>query len=196
MTPDHNDYPTDDAATLALLNSAHADGIMILNDNLVLEMVHRVGISRFTELVTVTALCQPGTRAFLPDYIERRERGSAESCIHPLLDEITAETWGMPIFREHIEKAIQIVAGFSGDRAVRMRKSADRLQTPESERERGAFRVGAQLRHPELSQNTIEQILNKLIEYAPYAYPQTVAKRMACEIYAAAFRYTNGHEEG
>ena len=182
------DMPLDDAGALAALTSSSPDGIPYVDDEDVRAVLRLVVVSDFKVLVAAVALSQTGTRAFLPDYLDRRAGRAERPYIHPLVDPIAAETWGVPIFREQIVQMMQAMAGFSQDRAQRLQRRAASMLTPELTAEMDAFRTGAHQRHKVVPRKAVDRVLDKIMCYAPYAYPRVLAANKARAVYAAVYR--------
>jgi len=71
----------------------------------------------------VIALYQPGPIEQIPTYIkDKQDRGSIRY-LHPLIEEITADTYGVMVYQEQIINLLQKVAGYSAGEADIVRKA-------------------------------------------------------------------------
>jgi DNA polymerase-3 subunit alpha len=187
-TAPHDGIPPGDTEALAFLRTDCTGGAPWLSEQRVRAVLRSLEVSCFDELVAAMAMAQPGTQNFLPLYLNRREGRCSDALIHPIVDSIASDTYGVPLFQEQIVQAIREMSGFDSDRADRMRRHAGRILTPEIESEMEAFRIESQRRHPDLRRNAIQKVQGGLTLYAPYTYPRRRAIKKAMIAYVAAYR--------
>jgi error-prone DNA polymerase len=75
----------------------------------------------FEYLVIVSSLVRPAANPFIQEFI-RRAHGAPHSPLHPLVEEVLAETHGIMVYQEDVTKVAMAVAGFSLDDADQLRK--------------------------------------------------------------------------
>jgi DNA polymerase-3 subunit alpha len=78
---------------------------------------------RFEDLIALIALYRPGPMDQIPTYIERKHDPSKITYLHPLLEEVTADTYGVMVYQEHILTLLQKVAGYTLGEADVVRKA-------------------------------------------------------------------------
>ena len=105
---DLNDGPTYD-----LLNRADTVGVFQLESGGMRDLIKQIGINNIEDLVAVIALYRPGPMEMLPDYIARKTGKAELKYDHPLLEPILIDTYGVMVYQEQVQKAANVLAGYS-----------------------------------------------------------------------------------
>ncbi|MDF1501296.1 MAG: DNA polymerase III subunit alpha, partial [Anaerolineales bacterium] len=80
---------------------------------------------------------------FIPSYIRRMHGEEEVSYLHPALEPIFNETYGIPVYQEQIMRAAVELAGFSAAQADHLRKAISKKDADELRRHRESFVQGA-----------------------------------------------------
>ena len=78
---------------------------------------------RFEDIVALIALYRPGPMEEIPKYIEGKHDPRQVKYLHPLLEEITGDTYGVLVYQEQIVTLLQKVAGYTAGEADLVRKA-------------------------------------------------------------------------
>jgi len=78
---------------------------------------------RFEQIMALIALFRPGPMEQIPAYIERKNDPSKIAYLHPSLEKITEETYGILVYQEQIVQMLQILAGYKPGQADYVRKA-------------------------------------------------------------------------
>ncbi len=119
------EIPLDDEATFELIRSGRTGGVFQLESAGMRALIRRLEPSEFRELVAILALYRPGPleSGMAEDYIERKHGRQPVTYPHPSLEDILAETYGLPIYQDQVMLMAQKLAGFSLAEADLLRKA-------------------------------------------------------------------------
>lgn len=138
--------PTDDPEAFAVLNRGEFAGIFQWNGNALQSLTKQLNVDRFDDIAAISALARPGPLATggATEWVHRRMGGVVPPGIHPLLDELTKETYGVVIYQEQVMRIVRELGGFSWALTTEIRKLMSSRQGNERfELLRGTFIEGA-----------------------------------------------------
>ena len=85
-------------------------------------MTVEVAPGQFDDLIALMALIRPGPMAMAPEYISRKHGRTPIEYVHPDVEPILRETYGVALYQEQVIRIANVLAGFSmaeGDGPVR-----------------------------------------------------------------------------
>src|SRR4029453_6491686 len=103
--------PTDDPATFEMLQSGDSDGVFQMESEGMRRLLRQLRPDRFEDIVALIALYRPGPMEQIPVYIRGKHDPASITHLHPLLEEITADTYGVMVYQEQIITLRQKSAG-------------------------------------------------------------------------------------
>ena len=86
------------------------------------DSLKRLKPDRFEDIIAMVALYRPGPMDNIPTYINRKHGEEPVDCLHPMLEPILKETYGVIIYQEQVMQIAQVMAGFSLGEADILRK--------------------------------------------------------------------------
>ncbi len=119
---DINEIPLDDKKTYRLFQKGETIGIFQFESEGMRKWLRQLKPNKFEDLVAMIALYRPGPMQFIQDYINGK-RGKKINYLHPKLEPILKETYGIPIYQEQLMKIAQELAGFTLGEADTLRKA-------------------------------------------------------------------------
>ncbi len=120
---DVDDLPLDDPAVYEMLRRGDSDGIFQLESEGMRRLLVQLKPDRFEQIMALIALYRPGPMEQIPAYIERANDPAKISYLHPLLEDITKETYGILVYQEQIVLMLQKLAGYTPGEADMVRKA-------------------------------------------------------------------------
>jgi error-prone DNA polymerase len=75
----------------------------------------------FEHLVMASSIIRPAANTFILEFVARM-RGRQWRSLHPLLDDVLAETYGIAVYQEQITQMAMVLAGFSAFEGDQLRK--------------------------------------------------------------------------
>ncbi len=98
---------------------------------------------RFEDIIALVALYRPGPMANIPTYCVRKHGLEKPEYIHPKLEPILRETFGVIVYQEQVMQAAQILAGYTLGQADLLRRAMGKKIRKEMQEQRKHFVKGA-----------------------------------------------------
>jgi DNA polymerase-3 subunit alpha len=114
--------PDDDQRTFDMLSRAETIGVFQLESEGMKRVVTELRPNSFDDVVALVALYRPGPMEWIPKYIARKHGREQISYVHPKLEPILRDTYGIAIYQESIMQIARDIAGFSMSEADELRK--------------------------------------------------------------------------
>jgi DNA polymerase III subunit alpha len=181
--------PLDDEKTYAMLAHAEAVGIFQLESQGMRRALLDMRPDRFEDIIALVALYRPGPMANIPTYCERKHRMEQSDYIHPKLEPVLRETFGVIVYQEQVMQAAQILAGYSLGEADLLRRAMGKKIRSEMQKQRSRFVSGCVERSME--QGQAEAIFELLARFADYGFNKSHAAAYALVAYQTAFMKAN-----
>ena len=105
--------PLDDASTYALLASGETTGIFQLEGRGMRRYLKELRPDRIEDVMAMVALFRPGPMANIPAYVRRKHGQEPVTYLHPLLEPVLRETYGVMVYQEDIMTVAQAIAGYT-----------------------------------------------------------------------------------
>ena len=144
---------------------------------------------RFEDIIALVALYRPGPMANIPTYCARKHGMEQPDYIHPKLEPILRETYGVIIYQEQVMQAAQILAGYSLGEADLLRRAMGKKIRKEMQAQRERLRPGAIERGIERAQ--ADAIFDLLERFADYGFNKSHAAAYALVAYQTAYLKAN-----
>ena len=145
---DIDHLPLDDKKTYKTLCQGNTTGVFQLESTGIREMTVRIRPNCFEDLVAILALYRPGPldSGMAEDFINRKSGKEKIKYLHPLLETILKDTYGVIVYQEQVMQTAQILAGYSMGDADILRRAMGKKDPEEmaAQRERFRQRCGGQ----------------------------------------------------
>jgi len=181
--------PLDDEKTYATLARAEAVGIFQLESQGMRRALLDMRPDRFEDVIALVALYRPGPMANIPTYCARKHRMEQPDYIHPQLEPILRETFGVIVYQEQVMQAAQILAGYSLGEADLLRRAMGKKIRSEMQKQRSRFVSGCVERG--IQHGQAEAIFELLARFADYGFNKSHAAAYALVAYQTAFMKAN-----
>jgi DNA polymerase-3 subunit alpha len=158
--------PIDDPGTFALLNSGEVTGVFQIDGGMK-SWCKSFDFQSINDIIALNALYRPGPMQFIPDYIDRKKGIKKVDYAHDLLREVCAETYGIIIYQEQVQRAANVLAGYSLGQADLLRRAMGKKDAEKMAKERVVFVEGCAKTNdiPEKVANAIFDFLEKFAQY-------------------------------
>ena len=121
-----NEIPLTDRKTFDILSEGKSLGIFQLESGGMKEVLKGLKPDRFEDIIAIVALYRPGPMENIPTYISRKHGAQEVEYMHPDLEGILKETYGIMIYQEQVQQAAQILAGYSLGAADILRRAMEK----------------------------------------------------------------------
>jgi DNA polymerase-3 subunit alpha len=110
---DPDRLPMDDKAVLDLLSRGDTVAVFQLESGGMREMLRKIGVGRFEDLIALIALFRPGPMQFMDEFGARKNGRARIEYPHPKLEPVLKETYGIIVYQEQVQQAANVLAGFT-----------------------------------------------------------------------------------
>ncbi len=135
--------PLDDPKSYELLCRGETVGVFQLEGGMTTRMTVDVAPNCFEDLIALMALIRPGPMEMAPDYIARKHGRTEIVYMHPEMEPILAETYGVALYQEQVIRIANVLAGFSMAEGDGLRKAMGKKLPEEMAKYRDRFVSGA-----------------------------------------------------
>jgi DNA polymerase III subunit alpha len=181
--------PLDDRKTYELLARAEAVGIFQLESAGMRRALLDMRPDRFEDIIALVALYRPGPMANIPTYCARKHAIEKADYIHPKLEPILRETFGVIVYQEQVMQAAQILAGFTLGQADLLRRAMGKKIRKEMQAQRNDFVAGAIKNN--IDRSHADSIFDVLERFAEYGFNKSHAAAYALVAYQTAYMKAN-----
>ena len=112
-----------DVETYELLSTGETTGIFQLESAGMKETLKQLKPEKLRDRIAIVALYRPGPMANIPSYIERKHGREKPDYIHPLLEGLLKETYGVVIYQEQVMGVARELSGYSDGEADLLRRA-------------------------------------------------------------------------
>lgn len=179
------EIPFNDVDVFKLLSRGDTTGIFQLESEGVRKVLKRLQPEHFEDIVAVTSLYRPGPMEEIPTYISRRHNESEIKYLHPDLEPILKNTYGVIIYQEQIMQIASQFASFSYGQADILRRAMSKKNRAVLESERQHFVEGA-IKN-KYDEKISKQIFDLILKFADYGFPRAHAVSYSKIAYIMAY---------
>jgi len=117
----HSWRPIDDKATIDALSRGDSMGVFYIESPAMRQLQKKTGAGDFEHIVIHSSIIRPAANKFISEYVRRLKGGKWEP-LHPRLEGILGESYGILCYQEDVSKSAVALAGFNEAEADRLRK--------------------------------------------------------------------------
>ena len=181
--------PLDDPKSYAMLARGETVGVFQVESAGMRRALVDMRPDRLEDLIALVALYRPGPMANIPTYCARKHGEEEPDYIHPKLEPVLRETYGVIVYQEQVMQAAQLLAGYSLGEADLLRRAMGKKIRSEMLAQRDRFVSGGVERGVERSQ--AEMIFELLERFADYGFNKSHAAAYALVAYQTAYMKAN-----
>ena len=122
-----------------MLAKADTAGVFQLEGSGMRESLKRLKPDRFEDIIAMVALYRPGPMDNIPTYINRKHGEEPVEYLHPMLEGILKETYGVIIYQEQVIQIAQVMGGYTLGQADLLRRAMGKKDKAEMAEQQAAF---------------------------------------------------------
>ncbi len=145
--------------------------------------------NKFEDIIALVALYRPGPMQNISTYNNRKHGLEEPDYLHPKIESILKETYGVIIYQEQVMQIAQALSGFSAGKADILRKAMGKKKSAEMDRQKKDFIEGA-VRN-EISREQAIYIFQLVEKFAQYGFNKSHAAAYALIAYQTAYLKTH-----
>jgi DNA polymerase-3 subunit alpha len=179
----------EDAATFEMLSRGESVGVFQLEGQGMRDLMRKLRPDHINDLVALVALYRPGPMESIPKYIACKRGREKPNYLHPSLEPILAETFGVMTYQEDVMRIARELAGYSMGQADLLRRAMGKKIPAEMAKHREIFVKGAGERG--IARSTAETIFEQAAKFAGYGFNKGHAAAYAQVAYQTAYLKAN-----
>ena len=180
-------------AAYELLARADTVGVFQLESTGMRDSLKRLKPDRFEDIIAMVALYRPGPMDNIPTYINRKHGEEPVDCLHPMLEGILKETYGVIIYQEQVIQIAQVMGGYTLGQADLLRRAMGKKDKNEMAAQQKKFVQGA--RANGVKEKDAAEIFFLVDKFAGYGFNKSHAAAYALVSYHTAYLKANYREE-
>ncbi|HWJ76189.1 MAG TPA: DNA polymerase III subunit alpha [Kaistia sp.] len=181
--------PLDDKPTYDMLMRGETVGVFQLESQGMRKALVGMKPDRFEDIIALVALYRPGPMDNIPVYNARKHGEEKPDYLHPLLESVLKETYGVIIYQEQVMQIAQILSGYSLGEADLLRRAMGKKIKAEMDAQRARFVDGAVAQG--LAKDRADLIFDLLAKFADYGFNKSHAAAYALVSYHTAYLKAN-----
>ena len=161
IEPEHPDV-------LAAFSRGEFGGVFQYDTPSARKLCKGVTFKTFGDVAVMTALNRPGPKnsGLADQYIARAADPSKIKPVHPVWDQVFADTYGVPVYQEQVVQLARDMAGYDAEHADKFRKKISKKTGLDDEED--GFCQGAVARG--VTDSQARQVFQQLVGFARYAF--------------------------
>jgi DNA polymerase-3 subunit alpha len=179
----------DDKATFEMLSRGDGVGVFQLEGQGMRDLLRKMKPDHINDLVALVALYRPGPMDSIPKYIACKSGKERPEYLHPALEPILNETFGVMTYQEDVMRIARELAGYSMGEADLLRRAMGKKIASEMAAHRERFIKGAAEKG--ISGSVAEQIFEQAAKFAGYGFNKGHAAAYAQVAYQTAYLKAN-----
>jgi DNA polymerase-3 subunit alpha len=185
--PDMDSLRLDDAKVYELFCRAETDGVFQFESSGMKDILRRLKPERFGDLVALNALYRPGPLGggLIDDFIKRRQGKVKVRYLHPLLEPILKETYGVIVYQEQVMQIASAMAGYSLGEADILRRAMGKKKKEVMEAEEAKFLAGAE--KLKIAASTAKKVFDLMAFFAGYGFNKSHSAAYALVAFQTAW---------
>jgi len=160
--------PLDDPEIYKLLSSGNVEGVFQVESAGMRRVLTGLQPTRFEDIVAVISLYRPGPMQFIDSYIARKHGREKVEYVHPRLEPILRETYGIMVYQEQVIRVCTDLAGYTAVEADLMRRAVGKKKEEELLAHRDKFVGGAAGRG--IPRDIATKIFDDITYFANYGF--------------------------
>ncbi|MHA2621049.1 MAG: DNA polymerase III subunit alpha [bacterium JZ-2024 1] len=186
VTIDLARIPLNDPAAYRIFKEGDTLGIFQFESPTARRLCRDIAPTNISELAAVNALNRPGPliNGLDRQYIASKRSGKIQS-LHPLIDPILSDTFGVMIYQEQLMLIAMQMGGLTPGEADHLRKAVGKKDAREMEAVLPRLREGALKR--KVPQDIVDKVIKTMREFAEYGFNKSHSVAYALLAYQTAY---------
>jgi len=181
--------PLDDEKTYELMSNALTIGVFQFEGQGMRDALRQLRPNSIEDVTAIGALYRPGPMDNIPTFVDCKFGRKEIDYLHPMLEGVLKETYGIIVYQEQVMQIAQILAGYSLGEADLLRRAMGKKKKEEMELQRARFVSGAEAKGvPGAQAGSIFDLVDK---FAGYGFNKSHAAAYAFVSYQTGWLKAN-----
>jgi DNA polymerase-3 subunit alpha len=179
----------DDVNTFEMLSHGDSVGVFQMEGAGMRDLLRKMKPNHINDLVALVALYRPGPMDSIPTYIARKNGKEPVEYLHPAMEPILKETYGVMTYQDDVMRIARELAGYTMGEADILRRAMGKKIPAEMIPQREKFMKGAADRG--IIKSVAETIFEQAEKFAGYGFNKGHAAAYAQVAYQTAYLKAN-----
>ncbi|MEI7811376.1 MAG: DNA polymerase III subunit alpha [Ignavibacteria bacterium] len=182
---DPDDIPTDDEKTFQLFAKGQTTAVFQFESGPMREYLKKLKPTSIQELAAMNALYRPGPMEFIDDFIKRKRGLAKAEYLHPVLEPILKETYGIIVYQEQVIQIANKAGRMSLAEADILRRAMGKKDLQAMAQQKQKFVEGAVKNG--IQQKIASEIFDAIDKFANYGFNKSHAVAYSIVAYETAY---------
>jgi DNA polymerase-3 subunit alpha len=188
-----DEIPTDDKRSYDLFSRGQTTAVFQFESAPMREYLKKLKPTSITDLAAMNALYRPGPMDYIDDFIARKHGKKQIYYLHPILEPILKETYGIIVYQEQVIQIANQVAGLTLAEADLLRRAMGKKDLKSMQEQKQKFIEGASKNN--ISKKIAEEIFEAIDKFANYGFNKSHAVAYSIVAYQTAYLKAHYLEE-
>ncbi len=188
------DLPLDDKPTFALLQRGETKGIFQLESGGMRDLLTKMRPDKFEDIIATSALYRPGPLegGMVTTYVECKNGRQAVAKIHPIVDPVLHETYGVMVYQEQVMRILNRLGGIELASSYKCIKAISKKKLDDIAKYKDQFVEGAKGNN--MSEEQALELFGLIDKFAGYGFNKSHSTAYGAIAYQTA--YLKAHYPG
>ena len=183
-----DDIDLSDPKVYKLFGAGNTIGIFQFESRGMRDYLKKLNPTCIQDLIAMNSLYRPGPMANIPDFLSRKNNNENIEYLHPKLEPILKETYGIIVYQEQVMQIGSVIGGFTLAQSDAMRKAMGKKKKDLMATFKIDFIKGAQSNG--LSETLAIEIFDLLAKFAEYGFNKSHSAAYSIIAYQTAWLKT------
>ena len=179
------EIPEDDPKTLELFGEGRTIGIFQFESAGMRDYLKKLQPSGIEDLIAMNALYRPGPMDMISEFIARKQGREKITYLHPDLEPILKDTYGIIVYQEQVMQIVSVIGGFTLAKADQMRRAMGKKIVSEMKNLKKEFIAGAIAKN--IKKTLAEDIYALIEKFASYGFNKSHSAAYAVLAYRVGY---------
>src|SRR4030095_6654949 len=184
-----DEIPLDDDKTYELFSNGFTIGIFQFSKPKMREYLVKLKPKNINDLAAMNALYRPGPMDLIPDFIERKLERKDVSYLHPSMEGVLKETYGVIVYQEQVMQLVRLIAGYSLAEADLVRRAMGKKDEKLMKAQEEEFTTRAVKNN--YAKKTAKDIFKLIQKFADYGFNKSHSVAYSILAYQTAYLKTH-----
>ncbi len=181
--------PYDDRPTYEMLGRGDTLGVFQLESSGMRDVLRKMSADCIEDIIAIVALYRPGPMDNISRFIACKKGDEQPDYLHPLIEPILRETYGVMIYQEQVMQIAQMLAGYTLAEADVLRFAMGKKIKAEMDQQKERFLRGAVAKG--VASHQADYIFDLVAKFAGYGFNKSHAAAYAVLAYQTAYLKAN-----
>jgi len=177
--------PLDDPEVFELFCRGRTDGVFQFESDGMKNVLLQMKPQRIEDLIAANAMYRPGPMELIGSYCARKNGTEPIPSIHPLVDDILAETYGIMCYQEQVMQVLNRLGKLPLSRALTLIKAISKKKKKVIAAEKPNFLSGA--KENGIDPDEARSLFELILKFAGYGFNKAHSTRYAIVAYQTAY---------